>query len=95
MTLEYINQLEDKYGAATRQAAAAGFDFLEIHGAHGYLVHNFLSPLSNAREDKYGGSLENRFRFPLQIAKHVRAQWGEKKPLFSHLSATDWAEGWF
>ncbi|KAF9507052.1 hypothetical protein BS47DRAFT_1489029 [Hydnum rufescens UP504] len=97
MTLEYINQLEDKYGAATCQAAAAGFDFLEIHGAHGYLVHNFLSPLSNAREDKYGGSLENRFRatdwaegLEKDESTGVWRQWGiEQSSMLSHRLASE------
>jgi 2,4-dienoyl-CoA reductase-like NADH-dependent reductase (Old Yellow Enzyme family) len=67
-------------------------DFLEIHGAHGYLIHEFVSPVSNKRTDKYGGSLENRMRFPLQIIDSIRKAWPEK-PLFVRISATDWAEG--
>ena len=68
-------------------------DFIEIHGAHGYLIHEFLSPLSNLRTDEYGGSLENRLRFVLEIAKRARKAWGEEKPIFLRLSGTDWAEG--
>lgn len=69
-------------------------DFIEIHAAHGYLFHEFLSPLSNTRTDEYGGqSLENRMRFPLQVTKKVREAWGTEKPLFVRVSAVDWAEG--
>lgn len=67
-------------------------DFIEIHGAHGYLLHSFYSPLSNNRTDQYGGSLENRLRLPLRIAQTIRDAWGPSKPLFFRLSATDWAE---
>lgn len=67
-------------------------DFIEIHGAHGYLIHEFLSPLSNNRTDQYGGSLENRLRYPLQLVEAVRKAWADK-PLFVRISATDWAEG--
>ena len=66
-------------------------DFIEIHGAHGYLFHEFMSPLSNVRNDQYGGSLENRIRWPLRVAQKVRAAWD--KPFFYRISATDWAEG--
>ena len=66
-------------------------DFIEIHGAHGYLQHEFMSPLSNTRTDEYGGTFENRVRFPLSVAARVRAVWD--KPLFYRISATDWAEG--
>lgn len=66
-------------------------DFIELHGAHGYLLHNFVSPLSNGRTDEYGGSLENRMRYPLRIIKAVRDAWTDK-PLFVRISATEWAE---
>lgn len=66
-------------------------DFIEIHAAHGYLLHSFVSPLSNNRTDEYGGSLENRLRFPLQLIRRCRAEWPDK-PLFVRISATDWAE---
>jgi len=92
-TLDQINELEEAFAAAVKRAGAAGFDFLEIHGAHGYLIHSFVSPLSNHRNDEYGGSLENRLRLPLRIAKRVRKEWGESKPAFFRLSGTDWAEG--
>jgi 2,4-dienoyl-CoA reductase-like NADH-dependent reductase (Old Yellow Enzyme family) len=78
---------------AARRAHAAGFDVAEIHAAHGYLLHTFLSPLSNTREDEYGGSLENRMRFPLEVAKAVRESWPAGKPLFMRLSSIDDVEG--
>ncbi|WP_433967638.1 hypothetical protein [Tunturiibacter gelidiferens] len=77
--------------AATHRALAAGFDLVEIHAAHGYLLHEFLSPLSNQRTDQYGGSFENRARFPLEVVKAVRATWPQHLPLFVRISATDWA----
>lgn len=79
--------------AAARRSLAAGFEVAEIHMAHGYLLHQFLSPLSNQRRDNYGGSLENRARLPLQVAKAVREVWPKKLPLFVRISATDWVEG--
>jgi 2,4-dienoyl-CoA reductase-like NADH-dependent reductase (Old Yellow Enzyme family)/RimJ/RimL family protein N-acetyltransferase len=83
------------FGAAARRADAAGFDVVELHMAHGYLAHQFLSPLSNLRTDDYGGSRENRMRLPLEIARTVRDVWPERKPLFVRISATDWvAGGW-
>jgi 2,4-dienoyl-CoA reductase-like NADH-dependent reductase (Old Yellow Enzyme family) len=81
------------FASAAKRADVAGFDFVEIHGAHGYLLHEFLSPLSNHRTDQYGGSFENRTRFPLEVADAVRAIWPEHLPLFTRISATDWAEG--
>ncbi|KZT61520.1 NADH:flavin oxidoreductase/NADH oxidase [Calocera cornea HHB12733] len=87
-----IDQVVEAFAAATERCKQVGFDFIEIHGAHGYLLHSFCSPLSNDRDDDYGGSLENRLRFPLAIARRVRAVWGDK-PLFYRVSATDWAEG--
>jgi len=84
---------------AFRQAAAradrAGFDFVEIHSAHGYLLHEFLSPLANHRTDAYGGPLENRARLLLEVVDAVRGVWPEHLPLFVRISATDWAEGGF
>ncbi len=76
-----------------RRALEAGFDLVEIHGAHGYLIHQFLSPLSNHRTDAYGGSFDNRIRLCLEVVDAVRAVWPERLPLFVRLSATDWAEG--
>jgi 2,4-dienoyl-CoA reductase-like NADH-dependent reductase (Old Yellow Enzyme family) len=81
------------WGQAAVRADKAGFDVLEIHGAHGYLIHQFLSPVANRRNDEYGGSLENRMRFALEVADCVRANWPERKPLFMRLSVEDDA-GW-
>jgi 2,4-dienoyl-CoA reductase-like NADH-dependent reductase (Old Yellow Enzyme family) len=81
------------FEAAARRALAAGFRLLEIHAAHGYLLHEFLSPLSNHRTDQYGGSLENRMRLPLRVAERLRALMPDELPLFVRLSATDWVEG--
>ncbi len=81
------------WGAAARRADAAGFDALEIHGAHGYLIHQFLSPTANRRGDAYGGSLAGRMRFALEVAECVRAAWPADKPLFFRVSAVD-EDGW-
>jgi 2,4-dienoyl-CoA reductase-like NADH-dependent reductase (Old Yellow Enzyme family) len=78
---------------AAKRAVAAGFDAIEIHAAHGYLIHQFLSPISNDRTDQYGGSLENRARLLLEIVDAVRAEISAKMPLFVRFSATDYAEG--
>lgn len=78
---------------AALRAHEAGFQVLEIHMAHGYLLHEYLSPLSNRRDDDYGGSLENRMRFPLEVAEAVRKHWPLELPLFTRISATDWADG--
>jgi len=93
LTKEGIVRIQDAFEAAALRAKTAGFDFIELHGAHGYLIHEFLSPLSNERKDEYGGSLDNRLRFLLEIAKRTRKVWGEEKPLFIRISGTDWAEG--
>ncbi|HVC18840.1 MAG TPA: NADH:flavin oxidoreductase/NADH oxidase [Vicinamibacterales bacterium] len=78
---------------ATGHAVAAGFDLIELHMAHGYLCHEFLSPLANHRDDEYGGSLDNRMRFPLEVARAVREAWPADRPLLVRLSATDWIDG--
>ncbi|HUK17552.1 MAG TPA: NADH:flavin oxidoreductase/NADH oxidase [Bryobacteraceae bacterium] len=83
----------EAFAAAARRVLAAGFELLEIHCAHGYLAHEFLSPLSNRRTDDYGGSLENRMRFALEVAAAVRHAWPERLPLFVRISATDWMRG--
>ncbi len=88
-----IHGIVGAFAAAARRALAAGFDFVEIHAAHGYLLHQFLSPLANQRTDAYGGSLENRMRLPLEVVDAVRAVWPAHLPLFVRISATDWAEG--
>jgi anthraniloyl-CoA monooxygenase len=79
--------------AATRRAERAGFDMLELHAAHGYLLASFISPLTNKRSDEYGGSLENRARFPVEVFRAMRAVWPQDKPMSVRISATDWAEG--
>ena len=79
--------------AATRRALAAGFQLVEIHAAHGYLLHSFLSPLSNQRDDRYGGSFENRSRLLLEVVDGVRAAWPESLPLWLRISDSDWADG--
>lgn len=90
-----ITQVRDAFVAAARRAARVAADVLELHCAHGYLLHQFLSPLSNFRKDRYGGSLENRMRFPLEVFEAVRAAWPADKPLGVRVSATDWvAGGW-
>jgi 2,4-dienoyl-CoA reductase-like NADH-dependent reductase (Old Yellow Enzyme family) len=81
------------YREAVRRAHAAGFEILEVHAAHGYLLHSFLSPLSNTRTDQYGGSVENRMRFPLEVAREVRDAWPNSKPLFVRVSSIDDVEG--
>jgi len=78
---------------SARRAARIGIDAIELHGAHGYLMHQFLSPISNRRTDEYGGSLENRMRFPLEVFDAVRAAFPERKPVGVRLSSTDWVEG--
>lgn len=79
--------------AAAKRALTAGFDVIELHAAHGYLLHEFLSPITNQRRDEFGGSLENRMRFPLAVATALRATWPQEKPLFVRISATDWVPG--
>lgn len=90
---EGIDGVVDAFEAAARRALAAGFKVLEIHGAHGYLLHQFLSPHSNQRSDQYGGSLDNRMRFLLRVTERVRAAMPAELPLFVRISATDWAAG--
>lgn len=88
-----IGAVVDGFRQAARRALKAGFDLVEIHAAHGYLIHEFLSPLSNQRTDEYGGSFENRSRLALEIVDAVRAEWPLHLPLFVRISATDWMEG--
>jgi 2,4-dienoyl-CoA reductase-like NADH-dependent reductase (Old Yellow Enzyme family) len=88
-----LDVLLNAYRQAARRAHAAGFEIVEIHAAHGYLLHTFLSPISNTRSDEYGGSLENRMRFPLEVAKAVREAWPAGKPLFLRCSSIDDVEG--
>ncbi len=93
MTLAEIRATVGDFQRAARLSLDAGFDVIEIHGAHGYLLHSFCSPLSNLRTDEYGGPLENRIRLPLEVARAVRAAWPDDKPVFYRVSATDWYEG--
>jgi len=95
LTTADIDRLVHDYRSATERAVAAGFEVVEIHMAHGYLMHEFLSPLSNQRTDEYGGSLENRARCPLRVVDAVRSVLPERLPLMVRISATDWVdEGW-
>ena len=95
MSLEDIEQVIQKFALAATRAKQAGFDLIELHGAHGYLLHQFLSPLSNTRTDQYGGSLENRMRFPLEVFSAMKQAVGPDMPLGIRLSATDWMDdGW-
>jgi 2,4-dienoyl-CoA reductase-like NADH-dependent reductase (Old Yellow Enzyme family) len=88
-----VGEVVRDFAAAARRAVAAGFDTIEIHAAHGYLLHQFLSPLSNTRTDAYGGSLENRARLLLEVVRAVRAEVGERMPLLVRFSGTDWTDG--
>ncbi len=95
MTHEEMETVKGDFVTATRRAAEAGFDWLELHCAHGYLLSSFLSPLTNERTDEYGGSFENRLRYPLDVFKAVRAEWPEHLPMSVRISAHDWVEGGF
>ncbi|RRR98608.1 NADH:flavin oxidoreductase/NADH oxidase [Glycomyces terrestris] len=96
LTAAEIQEVVAAFAAAARRALDAGYEVVEIHGAHGYLLHEFLSPVSNRREDEYGGSFENRTRLAVEIADAVRAEVGDRVPVFFRVSATDWIEpeGW-
>lgn len=96
LTVDEIHEITGHFAAAARRALAAGYEVVEIHGAHGYLIGEFLSPHSNRRTDAYGGSFANRTRFALEVVDAVRAVWPEELPLFFRISATDWLEedGW-
>jgi 2,4-dienoyl-CoA reductase-like NADH-dependent reductase (Old Yellow Enzyme family) len=95
MTREDVEEVASQFRAAAQRSVQAGFEVLELHMAHGYLLHEFLSPLSNRRKDDLGGPLENRERFPLKVAEKVREVWPESLPLFVRISCTDWVErGW-
>jgi anthraniloyl-CoA monooxygenase len=95
MTRADMEVVRDQFVAAARRGDRAGFDLLELHYAHGYLLSSFLTPLANRREDGYGGSLENRMRYPLEVFTAVREAWPEEKPISVRISATDWVEGGF
>jgi anthraniloyl-CoA monooxygenase len=93
MTREDMDRVRDDFVRSTRLAAQAGFDWLELHCAHGYLLSSFLSPLTNHRTDIYGGSLANRLRFPLEVFRAMRAAWPQERPMSVRISAHDWVEG--
>jgi 2,4-dienoyl-CoA reductase-like NADH-dependent reductase (Old Yellow Enzyme family) len=93
LSLDGIQEVIDAFATAARRACEAGFRVIEIHAAHGYLIHEFLSPLSNHRTDGYGGSFENRIRILREVVAAVRGVWPERAPLFVRISATDWVEG--
>ncbi len=93
MTREDMDLVKADFADATRRAIEAGFDLLEIHMAHGYLLASFISPLTNTRGDEYGGCLENRMRFPLEVFETCRAAWPDERPMSARISATDWAPG--
>jgi 2,4-dienoyl-CoA reductase-like NADH-dependent reductase (Old Yellow Enzyme family) len=88
-----LARVRDEFAAAARRASRLGLDGLEIHAAHGYLLHQFLSPIANRRDDEYGGSLQNRMRFPLEIFDAVREAFAADKPVWARISATDWVSG--
>ncbi len=90
-----MDQVRDDFTQAARRALAAGFDMLELHFAHGYLLASFISPLTNRRRDQYGGALENRMRYPLEVFDAVRTAWPADRPISVRISATDWAPGGF
>lgn len=93
MSEEDMARVREEHVRAVRMALAAGFDMIELHAAHGYLLSSFITPLSNRRSDCYGGSLENRLRFPLEVFRAMREAWPEDRPMSVRISATDWAEG--
>lgn len=93
MTRADMDEVRDQFVLAARRGAAAGFDMLELHAAHGYLLSSFITPLLNNRTDAYGGSLENRLRFPLEAFAAIRAAWPEERPMSVRISATDWVAG--
>ncbi len=90
MSQDDIDTVTESFVDAARRADEAGFEVVEVHAAHGYLLHEFLSPVTNTREDDYGGDFEGRIRFPLEVLEAVRAVWPDDKPVFVRISATDW-----
>ena len=93
LNINEIRTVQESFKAAARRALAAGFEWLELHAAHGYLIHSFYSPISNLRADEYGSSFENRIRFMLETVRAVRSVWPERLPLTARISGTDWVEG--
>ncbi len=95
LSIDDIHQIQIKFESAALRSLAAGFDFVEIHAAHGYLLHSFYSPVSNQRKDEYGGSFENRTRFLVETVQRVRKVWPERLPLVVRISGTEWTDdGW-
>ncbi|KAJ2752498.1 hypothetical protein GGI19_003789 [Coemansia pectinata] len=90
LSIDDIHRVQEDFALAAIRADKAGFDVIELHGAHGYLLHEFLSPISNKRTDEYGGTFDNRIRFVVETVRKVRQVWPEQKPLFVRLSMTDW-----
>lgn len=93
LTIDGINRIKQAFVNTVHRVRRAGFDAVELHSAHGYLLHEFLSPISNTREDEYGGSLDNRMRFPLEVVKAVRDVWPGSQPLGIRVSASEWTQG--
>ena len=93
MTREDMDRVKADFVRSTQEAEKAGFDWLELHAAHGYLLSSFISPITNKRTDEYGGSLENRMRYPLEVFKAIREVWPKGKPISVRISASDWIEG--
>jgi 2,4-dienoyl-CoA reductase-like NADH-dependent reductase (Old Yellow Enzyme family) len=93
LSMDGINKVISDFRAAAIRARKANFDVIEIHAAHGYLLHEFLSPISNKRTDDYGGSFENRIRLLIRVIEAVKSEWPEENPLFVRISATEWTEG--
>ena len=91
MTRADMDEVRDQFVAATLMGVEAGFDMVELHAAHGYLLSSFITPLQNKRDDEYGGSLANRLRFPLEVFEAMRAAWPKERPMSVRISATDWA----
>lgn len=92
ITRAQMDEVRDQFVEATRRADRAGFDLVELHAAHGYLISAFITPLLNQRQDEYGGSLENRLRYPLEVFSAMRAVWPDNKPMSVRISAHDWME---
>ena len=91
MTRADMDRVRDQFVEAVQMGLDAGFDMIELHAAHGYLISSFITPLQNRRTDEYGGSLKNRLRYPLEIFAAMRAAWPAQKPMSVRISATDWA----
>jgi anthraniloyl-CoA monooxygenase len=93
MTAQHLEQVRAEFVRATELAVECGFDMIELHCAHGYLLSSFITPLSNHRTDEYGGPLDNRLRYPLEVFRAMRSAWPEERPMSVRISATDWTDG--